>query len=577
MSDTKTVFLDEAEWLEFHPIIRSPTTGDEHLAALVGYMIGDGTIAKRAAKYVKKNGEISTYAPRMNGAFYSNDKSDLEEIRHSLNSLGMALATNVTPKKASAEHLKNGFQIQIGNRECEILVDAGVPCGKKTEMTFDVPKWILLSEKNVKRAFIAALFGAEGSSPAINKRGSRIARPIVMTMHKIDPTPAEDFFLNVQKMLAELGVESTITTTRQNRFEKDYIEHSVRISGLDNLIAFFENVGYFYCDKRATAAWKWLQYLKAYRFAAQLRRKTVEEMTANGKTISEIGRSIGLTKGAAARLRSNILNGRSTTSGHAFPQFNEWIKERWDDDRKLLRLKVTSKKKREEKTPVWNLLVGSHDHSYLLANGANNFNSFETMSGRVYYPFDRAEHVGNYNFNPALPIWVGVDFNIDPMSAVIFQPQPNGELWAVDEIVRFGSNTDEICEELDKRFWRYQSSITIYPDPAGGQRQHARGETDLDIFRQRGFKKIKHRRKHPLIADRVNAVNRMLRAADGIVRMKIDSKCKHLITAFEQTIYKPGSRDVDKDAGVEHSADAAGYCIDLEYPVRKVQIGGASF
>lgn len=202
--------------------------------------------------------------------------------------------------------------------------------------------------------------------------------------------------------------------------------------------------------------------------------------------------------------------------------------------------------------------------------------SFETMSGRVYYAFDRKKHIGNFPFNPNLPIWVGMDFNIDPMSAVIFQPQPNGELWAVDEIVLFGSNTEEVCKELDRKYWRQQHQITIYPDPAGGQRQHARGETDLDILRENGFKKIKYRRKHPAIADRVNAVNRLLCAADGTVRMRVDLKCKHIINSLEQTIYKPGSRDVDKDAGIEHSADAAGYCIELEYPVRKVEIGGLS-
>jgi len=202
--------------------------------------------------------------------------------------------------------------------------------------------------------------------------------------------------------------------------------------------------------------------------------------------------------------------------------------------------------------------------------------SFETMSGRVYYPFDRMEHVGQYAFNPKLPIWVGMDFNIDPMSTVIFQPQPNGEVWAVDEIVLFSSNTEEICEELEKRYWRNLLQITMYPDPAGGQRQHARGETDLDILREKGFKRIKFRRKHPAVADRINAVNRMLRAADGSIRLRVNENCKHFINALEQTIYKPGSRDVDKAAGVEHSADAGGYCIELEFPLRKVEIGGLS-
>ncbi|MDR9847028.1 phage terminase large subunit [Herbaspirillum huttiense] len=202
--------------------------------------------------------------------------------------------------------------------------------------------------------------------------------------------------------------------------------------------------------------------------------------------------------------------------------------------------------------------------------------SFETMSGRVYYPFDRALHVGTFAFNPKLPIWVGMDFNIDPMSTVIFQPQANGELWAVDEIVMFSSNTEEICEALEQRYWRNQLQITIYPDPAGGQRQHARGETDLDILREKGFKRLKFRKKHPPVADRVNAVNRMLLAADGTVRLRIDERCKHFINALEQTIYKPGSRDVDKTGGTEHSADAGGYCIEIEFPVRKLNLMGRS-
>lgn len=202
--------------------------------------------------------------------------------------------------------------------------------------------------------------------------------------------------------------------------------------------------------------------------------------------------------------------------------------------------------------------------------------SFETMSGRVYYPFDRNEHVGQYAFNPKLPIWVGMDFNIDPMSTVIFQPQRDGSLWAVDEIVLYGSNTEEICDELEKRYWRHQVQIIVYPDPAGGQRQHARGETDLDILREKGFKRLKFRKKHPLVADRVNAVNRMLKSADGAIRLRIDARCTHFINALEQTIYKKGVRDVDKSGGTEHSADAAGYCIELEFPVKKVAIGGMS-
>ncbi|HCK0860414.1 TPA: terminase, partial [Escherichia coli] len=165
--------------------------------------------------------------------------------------------------------------------------------------------------------------------------------------------------------------------------------------------------------------------------------------------------------------------------------------------------------------------------------------SFENMSGRVYYPFDRNVHVKPLQFNPRLPIWVGQDFNIDPMSSVILQPQPNGELWAIDELVLFSSNTAEVCDELERRFWRWKSQITVFPDPAGAYRQHARGESDVDIFKEKGFLRVDYSKKHPPIADRVNAVNRMLMTASGDIRLYIDPKCKHLIDSLEKVIYKP--------------------------------------
>ncbi len=202
--------------------------------------------------------------------------------------------------------------------------------------------------------------------------------------------------------------------------------------------------------------------------------------------------------------------------------------------------------------------------------------SFETMSGRVYYAFDRKRHVGEYLFNPTLPIWMGQDFNIDPMSTAMMQPQANGEVWVVDELVMFGSNTQETADELGKRYYRHMKQILFYPDPAGNQRSHGRGESDLDILREAGFTRQIYRKKHPKVSDRVNAVNRMLLSGDGVIRLRVDARCKHTITALEQTIYKPGTREVDKTMGIEHIADGLGYCIDINYPVRVINIGGLS-
>ena len=203
--------------------------------------------------------------------------------------------------------------------------------------------------------------------------------------------------------------------------------------------------------------------------------------------------------------------------------------------------------------------------------------SFETMSGRVYYAFDRTEHIGDYPFNPHLPVYVGMDFNIDPMSSVVIQEQPNGEIWVVDEAVLFGSNVEETADELARRYHLHMNQVSIFPDPAGTQKGHARGESSLDILREAGFKNIYYKRKHPAVDDRINAVNRLLRTAEGEVRLRVDAKCRKFIEALEQTIYKEGSREVDKSGGHEHPADAFGYYAEYRHPVRQRKTGGLSF
>ncbi len=206
--------------------------------------------------------------------------------------------------------------------------------------------------------------------------------------------------------------------------------------------------------------------------------------------------------------------------------------------------------------------------------------SFETMSNRVYHAFDRNKHVKRVKFDPRLPIRVGMDFNIQPMSAVLFQIHGDGKdakIKVFDEIYLNNSNTFEMSEELERRYWRHRKQIIIYPDPAGGSKSTtSRGDSDFSILRQKGFKRLKYRRRHPRIRDRVNSVNRMLMSADGTIRTEVDHGCKEFIKSMEQTQYKKDSNDIDKAASMEHMTDAFGYGVEIEFPVRELRVLGVS-
>jgi hypothetical protein len=206
--------------------------------------------------------------------------------------------------------------------------------------------------------------------------------------------------------------------------------------------------------------------------------------------------------------------------------------------------------------------------------------SFETMSGRVYYAFDRKDHVGTYNLDPHKPILIGMDFNVDPMSAVVMQwHKEKNQLWIVDEINMKQSNVSEIADEIEKRYWRQikNKRVAVYPDPAGNNRNQGRGESNFDVLRSKGINKIIYRPKHPMVADRVNSVNSMLRAADGSIRLVVDKSCKETIKSLEQTLYKSGTATVDKSAGMEHMADALGYPIEFIFPAKRLSLMGASY
>ena len=192
--------------------------------------------------------------------------------------------------------------------------------------------------------------------------------------------------------------------------------------------------------------------------------------------------------------------------------------------------------------------------------------SFETYAGRVIYAFSRAENVRRVPHDAARPLHVGMDFNINPMSATVWQ-EVGDVVCQIDEIVMPTSNTDEIAAELARRYGRAGfdpekpglDHITIYPDPAGAQRRSsAAGRTDIGILRHAGFRVVATA-SHPSVRDRTNVVNRQFLSADGARHAFIDPGCRQSIEAYERLIYRDGTNDPDKSSGHDHLVDATGY------------------
>jgi len=191
--------------------------------------------------------------------------------------------------------------------------------------------------------------------------------------------------------------------------------------------------------------------------------------------------------------------------------------------------------------------------------------SFETYSGIIAYNF-HDENVVTYKEELPDMLLIGMDFNVDPMSAVVMIKTKTG-LHAIDEINIYGSNTNEMCDEIRNRFPKQR--IVVFPDPAGAQRKtSASGKTDISILQNAGFA-VKYRPRHPAVKDRINALNSVLKNTEGQRRFFIDPKCKQFIKSMRQHAYKEGTQIPDKGSGFDHIFDAGTYLVEYVYPVRK--------
>ena len=191
--------------------------------------------------------------------------------------------------------------------------------------------------------------------------------------------------------------------------------------------------------------------------------------------------------------------------------------------------------------------------------------TFENYAGAVYYNFHPVESVVQKQLDWKKPLHIGMDFNIDPMSACVAQIDKD-IVYIVDEIIIYGSNTDEMCQEIRDRYGT-KLPIFVYPDPASRQRKtSAGGRTDLSILQNAGFT-VKAKHKHTAIRDRINNLNSRLKDSNNKRHIFISNSVKTLIKGLQRQIFKENTNIPDKTEGYDHMNDALGYLIDYIKPL----------
>lgn len=337
------------------------------LARVVGYNIGDGNITLRRHRYVKKDGTVSLYGAYFQAAFYALARPDLTRLAQDIAASGlMGEAPNTTLKKGRTAE-GDTYQIQITGGAADRLREAGCPAGAKVEIDFPVPAWIQQGSQQFKAEFLAALWGAEGSTPRQQTGKAKQCKMPVLTMLKSRREDGIAFFEQVAALHQDLEVQVALKISQEKRRWRFalYIKSDVA-----NTQRFFERIGYRYASNKERLAFLWGRYYAAYLFETRSRYARAASLRASGASLRQIASDLGCCTQQAL----NIIRRGVSQPWRSFPTFAEWTEPRWRDNGVYVRIVERST---SDPQAVYNITVDSPDHSYLLADGLNNYNCAE--------------------------------------------------------------------------------------------------------------------------------------------------------------------------------------------------------
>ncbi len=244
-----------------------------YLLKIFGYLLGDGTVYDK------------------NVIFYG-DKEDLEDIKQDIDKLGYSARICEREREYNIEGKEfTGTEtyLKVTARSlAKLLWEIGYPKGDKTEAEITVPEWIKKLPKWMNRLFLASFFGSEMSKPKTSNKYNFYMPEVKFSKKEKSSDDNPTFLSELQKLLEEFGIESTISISSQS---DDKTIYRILIKGnTENILKLWQKIGYEYNRKRKRISTAAIVYLRLKQSVIQKRekiRKNIKEEYENA-TVDEL-------------------------------------------------------------------------------------------------------------------------------------------------------------------------------------------------------------------------------------------------------------------------------------------------
>lgn len=322
-----------------------------HILKIFGYLMGDGTVYDK------------------NVIFYGN-REDLEDIEEDVDSLGYSGSIYERDRDYNIDGREfSGTEtlLKVSARSLvDLIRELGYPKGNKTETEVRVPGWIKKLPRWMKRLFLASFFGAEMSKPKTSNGYNFYMPEVKFSREKTAASDGPLFLHELQDMLEEFGVESTVSISSES---DDKIIYRLLVGGTtDNLLDLWGKIGYEYNRDRSDLSTAAIVYLKYKESILEKRREIRREIRESSEDISveefvdEYGDSVN-RRFIERSLWGNTLNVRPP---QGFIEFEEFLKDHTNGG--LVFDEIVEIEEVEYADKVYDFTVRNEHHNFV-ANG----------------------------------------------------------------------------------------------------------------------------------------------------------------------------------------------------------------
>ena len=345
------------------------------LARIFGFLLADGSINiyERGTKYISCSFDFGT-------------ETDVKQFEDDLEQCGFNKCKYNKGYREFNNVIHSTFSVTHHGVLPSLLISLGITYGKKTETIRNpIPDWIMDGSYLLKREFIAGFQGGDGCKIRWNKSNCNKGYNYICaeTSQQINPNYTESlsyFMGQCVKILNDFNIQTKINDVVNVETNRNKVSYKIADTQ-ENLIKYYENIGYRYAYTKNIASFTVIEYLKYKNICYNTRKSFVENvrhLIDNNKSNSYIANECNIKVNEVSDIRRSYINKREI----CMYKLKDDTIEKWLDTIKIINgmifMPVVSIAEIENRL-VSDITVASDNHSFI---AGNNFLSSNCAQGK---------------------------------------------------------------------------------------------------------------------------------------------------------------------------------------------------